>query len=1209
MSGLGYRWVGWLGCVFVIGLAFGGMGPALAQVIGSSQEPFRTIELNRFRDLPRLGIQDTQGYVPFPQDRQTSQQKIRANIEDAKRIGERIEQHGYSVFLLTQLDFLRRHPDCSDGVETYGVRVTRCAGQLIEHGGQLEPGVEFTRSLAFALNSGAHAELFCPGDEACGNTDLNRMSVKTPENRYRPLDEFEKRDVFAQMVADYYGPFRRYYADKEMPSYAYWVNRVQLGDYDFTNQQFNIRLSGPRTIGNQRDFAKPYLNKVAPVTTKNRQSVLSAQPVELLHQPNNGFETAKGSGGSQFLSREPVVLSMAPGRARDLVGGNTGPRYVYTVVKIGLEPLRGVGVRHQPLQAKRKLGFYYAENKVEFFEDEGLTRKIGEAPLVAGEFDQSDQAPAGYTLKPDSRLFDARVYHLLRFALADLTAPDMEQLAYSLPAQERQFWREHQRRVDEAEAPQHQGTTEEQQSAMALRKQAMKDRARLVNVAWTDRGKWSPAQRQAYYNYLLGYGPQVEPEGSAWPEVLPSTEWGMNLATVFPQGYFSIDDASTGLLADDKTRNTIQAFVRDLAKSQTITHVTGVYPLGDARYDQSTQVLSFERWPLAAVADPRFEAQPSETLKDPAQLVIHPDAKSRMIYRFIASSEGVGDAVSERSLAHCANSLRRKSYDCGTGWRSIAHLQWYNAFFALDRVIEQPKLIVEPSKGLAYARSRRGWRLVVEYRSPEMKRVPFSFTQRNKPEPQEGETQTIFADVDRVLVLSPDDQIVWSQSASELPQAAKVTETVADQADQTGYQFPNPVVLGSDSQFQAVTYDFLLAKYYPQQLSDRMLDAMMSSRWVYETGATDPLGGRFFNVTGRRPGPEEVVQSRPKFKAWLQGQAKAFPSQVSIDLWLQYTSSSMAVMGRCVKAELVPDAPTRGNTAMILARQKAQQCRTAYDQSVQIYNRCQQLSVQLDQAKAQLAEAEAEGCGQPVAEVIEPESTSSGADCQISPDVEMSQLGQEMQRCLLKKCGGQPTTLGEFQQFQTCIQTAQAELTAQMQAILSGSGAGGGAKAKPAKTVASGSNACQLAKTQLGHAERDYQSARCERHTAAPQEPDCDFEGKVVQPDTMSVQRILVRNDKQCGVDQAFYRKQRNAAVLLPGAQPYTDTNLALTLEFNNALELPYDSPLMQGAGFRPVKAQIQLRLKGPGEGVVATGAGGNVTLSADVTNINYVSP
>jgi len=1203
MSGLDCRWFGWTRRVFVIILVFWGACPATAQVIGSSPEPFRTIELNSFRDLPRLGVQDTQGYVPFPMDRQTSQQTIRANIDDAMRIGERIERHGYSVFLLTQLDFLRRHSDCSDGVETYGARVTRCAGQLIEHGGQLEPGIEFTRSLAFALKSVAHAKLFCPGEEACGNTDLNRMTVKTPENRYRPLDEFEKRDVFAQMVANYYGPFRRYYADKELPSHAYWVDRVQLGDYDFTHQQFNIRLSTPRAIGNQRNFAEPYLTKATPVNIKNRQSVLSAQAVELLHQPNNSFETAKGSSGSTSFLRDPVVLAMAPNRARDLVGGNTGPRYVYTVVKIGLEPLRGLGVRHQPLQAKRKLGFYYADNKVEFFEDEGLTRKIGEAPLVAGEFDQSDQALAGYTLKPDSRLFDARVYHLLRFALADLTAPDMDQLAYSLPAQERQFWREHQRRVNDAEAPQPPGTTEEQQSAMALRRQAMKDRARLVNVAWTDRGKWSPAQRQAYYDYLLGYGPQVEPEGSAWPEVLPSTEWGMNLATVFPQGYFSIDDASTGLLADNKTRKAIQAFVRDLAKSQTISHVTGVYPLGDARYDQSTQMLRFERWPLAAVTDPKFMAQPAETLKDPAHLIVHPDAKSRMIYRFIASSEGVGDAVSERSLAHCANSLRRKSYDCGTGWRSVAHLQWYNTFLALDRVIEQPTLILEPSKGLAYARSRRGWRLVVEYQSPEMKRVPFTFTQRNKPEPQEGEAQTIFADVERVLVLSPDDQVVWSQSASELPQAAQVTETVADPADQADYQFPNPVVLGSDSQFQAAAYDFLLAKYYPQQLSERMLDAMMSSRWVYEAGAKDPLGGRFFNVSGRRPGPDEISQNRPGFRTWMLGQAKAFPSQVSLDLWLQYTANSMAVMGRCVKAELVPGAPTRGNTPVILARQKAQQCRTAYDQAVRSHNRCQELGVQLDRAKAQLAETEAEGCDQPAAEVVVPEPASSGADCQISPDVEMSQLAQEMQRCLLEKCGGQPATLGEARQFQACIQTAQAELSSQMQAILGGGGAGG--RTKPAKTVSSGSNACQLARTQLKHAEQDYQSARCERHTQTPQEPDCDFESKVVQPDTMPVQRLLVLNDKQCGADQAFYRKQRNAAVLLPGGQPYADTNLALTLEFGDALALPYDSPLAQGAGLRPVKAQVQLRLKGPGEGAIE----GAVSLDADVTGVQYVTP
>ncbi len=63
----------------------------------------------------------------------------------------------------------------------------------------------------------------------------------------------------------------------------------------------------------------------------------------------------------------------------------------------------------------------------------------------------------------------------------------------------------------------------------------------------------------------------------------------------------------------------------------------------------------------------------------------------------------------------------------------------------------------------------------------------------------------------------------------------------------SNYNFSKTQKLQNDAgELQAVLYDFMLAKYSPEKLDQKMLEAMLSSRWAYETQEIAPIGGRFF---------------------------------------------------------------------------------------------------------------------------------------------------------------------------------------------------------------------------------------------------------------------------------------------------------------------------------------------------------------------------
>ncbi|MEM7569164.1 MAG: hypothetical protein AAF337_05155 [Pseudomonadota bacterium] len=1142
------------------------------QFYGSPPAGFKVVQLETYRGLPRLGVMDTQGVYPA-HSRKKPDLRAPGAQQAAEQIMAGIARHNASFSLIAQLNFWRLNRDCRTGVSAYEAQIEKCGGQLLNHSARITPWRDYIQTLSYALKPEQRSEAFCFGRKDCVVTAIDQVAKQSANGRYARLDEFEKRDFFQSLQSQYFSAFDAYIDSATMPSEVYYVMTAPLGDYDFNNSRFNVRVPfvngriGNMGMINAYNLPVKQLKK-APANGR------SLPGITLHFQPQKPFEKAleKEVSGVGFN----IALPMPAAQARTLVQGQSTRRTIYAVVKIGLEPWTDERVRYRPLSARTAVGYTHSDNKIEFFTDEALTQKIGEAPLVDVPVAAASTAQSKtYQPQPGTKMFDTRALHLLRYGAGDILARDMETIAYGVPGRERQIFSTLQQRIDQANRPVPVSSSAAGQTKLEQNAQRARDAAKHNVFAWTERATWTASQRTAFFDYLMGYTGPPEKNESAWPKELPAIEWGMNIATIFPKGHFTIDRASSGLLADAPTRKTLQAFIKDVAAQYPLTHLTGVYDMGEARFDQKTGKLTFERQPFTHVRSATFAASGSQLYKNRGQALVHPDAKRKALYRFIGSNQdGVGDLKADAVTTKCRSSYVRKSLDCGTGWANFMQGQYYNSYLALDREIAVPALSFTPKKGLELVQRRRGWKLVVEYENPSIKLVPFRYQGRNDKAPVQSETHTIFASVKRVVVISPDGEIVWSKDASQLRSAASLTQVVATQnpgqntgtaAQSTAYQFPNPVPLGGDRTVDGAIFDFLLAKYQPSRLNDRMVDAMLSSRWQYEQSVSSPLGGRFFNASARKPLPEDLGTLRSSFKAWLMAGAQSFPTQIAMDVSLFYSANTVTPMAQCRQLEADPNAPKRGgNTDLIVARQKSQQCKTAYQNKKRSYDQCEGYRSDVDNARKALDAAEAKGCG----EASNSASGKASGQC-INPNVDLSLISQEMQRCMTKMCGAQPKSLGSFESYKACLQNAQVVLGEEVQQIMAGATSG--------QAAASG-NACAPARATLTQAQQRYQLSRCDMITQAPAEPDCDFESKIPKPTHMPVTAISIKNSKNCsGAGRYFLRSDRQAATLLPGGQPYADTSLGLDIALSKPLLIPYDTPIPGASLQRPVQAAIVL--------------------------------
>ncbi|PCJ47228.1 MAG: hypothetical protein COA74_11835 [Gammaproteobacteria bacterium] len=736
---------------------------SFAQInIKPSSVSYRDIQFEAFRGLPRLGEQNTSGIIRHNNHNSQNQNRINNNKNKAEKIGKRIAKHNYSLGLLSRLDFMNKNPECFKNMNGYDVRIESCAGFVINHESQKSFWKKYIENMAFFLTEKSHSTAFCKGEEICTARQLDRLYKRNLQGQTIKFDEFDKRDFVNDLMNSKYSSFEQARKKMDFPKEAYFVGIINLGDYDFDQKNFSFNLPLLSSIYSAN-------NLIANTNNLNsRHMSLSTN-----YLPTLPFEKEFKNGSS---IRYNVDLPMEAGKARNLSGVKGRGIYAVTHIKFINKVYDKDYDLLDDLQ-NPKIQYHYAENKVELFSDEALSQKIAEVYITNIKQQQVVDKKVlenKYTFDKNSKTLDWKSLSLLRFKKGNITKKDMDVIAYSITAGEKKLWVEHKQRVDYANKPIRSANSYDVQEKFRNQKKRAGDRAKLSSISWQDIDTLSEKQKKDFYNFMIG--DKFHHNGELnWPESFSAVSWGMNLVTIFRKGYFP--DAPNDILSpvDDETRKFIKDFLKDLANSQNLDNITIVYGLEGVTYNQDRKMLiiSQNKGPFISIDNPG---------KNVAQ-----EAKDRIIYPLITSDKGAAGIEPNVNYRNCYSNKKRKSKDCTTGSGSFLNINFPSAFLAFDKEIYLPDIPMEVTKAteLLKHNSNNGWRLVVELNKPDMKVVKYKHTNPRNKKMIEKETQTLLANVKRVLLLSPNDDIVLSIIGDELTTAKEVTDAIKKQAQDT----------------------------------------------------------------------------------------------------------------------------------------------------------------------------------------------------------------------------------------------------------------------------------------------------------------------------------------------------------------------------------------------------------------------------------------
>ena len=395
-------------------------------------------------------------------------------------------------------------------------------------------------------------------------------------------------------------------------------------------------------------------------------------------------------------------------------------------------------------------------------------------------------------------------------------------------------------------------------------------------------------------------------------------------------------------------------------------------------------------------------------------------AKDKAIYRLQTSPEKFLEKPSgtdfSRSNAGCYRNKKTQSLNCALTHGNLnLNLSWSN-YFALDRELPVPDMKMDPERGNRLihnnVRNSPGWRLMVEFDNAEMVISPFSAYDKNKKitEPYEG--ITVFASVKRARILyAPNNEVVWSATGDQLK--APPVRSKLSAGESKPYQWPKIIDL-ADYRPDGPFNDFFLARFYPDRLDERFLQAMFSSRWQYEKekkSDKEPLGGRFFNPDALEPSWKDVQASLSKFRSWLLDRAQGMPEHFRAEIPVRYINDSVVSNSSCIEFKMAPDSPIRNDsTAKLRAKNKVRECEHQQREYASKYDTCQGLKADLAEAENNLIKAEKAGCTQEKADDEKPEPKKKlSKKCDFS-NIPISELQTAIQACLEERCGPAPTS-------------------------------------------------------------------------------------------------------------------------------------------------------------------------------------------------------
>jgi len=737
---------------------------------GNSTYKFRDLKFETYRGLPRFGTQNSSGMIVPGEHMSKLMQRMNNNKGKKEAIGNRIEKHNYSLSLLKRLDFMHKYSECFKGMDKYEARTEICDGTVIDQSVQKRFWERYIETMAFSLTKQAHSQAFCLSDPLCTNRTLNSMHKKTPNGRYRQLNEFEKRSFVSTLMKDQHNDFQNYIKNKSFPKDAYFVTLIRLGDYDFDQSKFHFSYSYPLNLISQDHFggAKPNT-----LTSK----LLSASRAKYI--PTLPFE--KDIKVNRFTG---IDLPMSASEAQNLVESGLNARNLYAVVKVkffnksfdtGYEIIK---------QLDSPDSFYHiAENKIELYRDEALTQKVAEVPItiLTEKTNNASKEPSKiYKLDDNSKFLDYRVMSLLRYKKSDILESDMDRIAYSLPSTEKSYWIEHKTRLDQANKPLQSAGDKKYQETIKNAKRREISASKISNISWQDIGKLSNEQKKAYYNIMLGYD-HYENNTIKWPSVFPAVPWGMNLVTIFRKGYLSDKREDQHIPVTKETRKIMQDFIRDLANHHNTEDLTLVYGLNGVTYDKKSKklILNKKSWPFHRREDLVYTDGNIDKKKG-SHLYINSKAKGQAVYFLRSSDRNIGDLYPNPQHRGCTNNRKTRSKDCITHYSSYMQMNFINTFLSLDKEVRINDIPLPLKKGINLTkysgRDYAGWRVAVELKKADMDVIQYTYENSKTKKDQIGETQTLFAKVKRVLLISPDGEIIWSKSGNELGKPDLLTD-------------------------------------------------------------------------------------------------------------------------------------------------------------------------------------------------------------------------------------------------------------------------------------------------------------------------------------------------------------------------------------------------------------------------------------------------
>ena len=455
------------------------------------------------------------------------------------------------------------------------------------------------------------------------------------------------------------------------------------------------------------------------------------------------------------------------------------------------------------------------------------------------------------------------------------------------------------------------------------------------------------------------------------------------------------------------------------------------------------------------------------------------------------------------------------------------------------------------------------------------------------------EVQTIYENLDRYYTNKPlktgdiNDALslpTGKALASKSPAATKTdpppTETPVSDGSLKGAVDNQPKrLINSQESFKVnfpselalspLVNDFLLARYYPDQLRQRMLEAMLSSRWSYERSQKKPLGGRFFNPDSL-PKYKDIQGLTKEFHEWLISRAEALPEEMIIEMPLQYGQNTMRVNNNCFKLIMPQNATVRILQAeKDKADRKLRQCEDRNRRLEQHFESCERARDDLEQARQKLARAKEGGCVQNNHDITG-ETDSNEGPCDFPSNLNMSNMKTEMMKCLKTACGT-PSSTTDMLSYQKCAQAVSEQFRNAISRQMGQT---------PSPQTSQKKDTCQAAEKEIQTIEQLLAQYRCDLMPRKPELFDCASNGVAEQPDYMNVERIELSHMQNCIAEASAYnRRSKSSAELLPNAQPYSDTHFGFVLSVDK-LALPYDLLVPSKGQWTTVNARIKVAVK-----------------------------